>query len=396
MTPPTRNIGAGLTTLSTTDNVLDIDTTLGSATITLPSILAWYELKNKSGAIYDTDGLRFTDVGGVSATNSITFLAAEGDEINGADGILVNTNGISGVITPNLDGASWAYSPVGSASDTSLYTEFGTIQIYVGLLNPYITSLNLVGLEKIYPANGAEAISGNFSMIQGLSMPDITESYGSISFYEAANIAVFSAPKLTTIKGGLSLSFASSLAEINISSLRTAEYVSVNSALITTVDISNLTGTDFLSINSCSLLTSLTIGTALNCSSIDFYGNALTEESVDAILENMDVSEFSQVVMSYDTLVGTFDIGEIVTGGTSGATAVITLNDGTEIIANSVLGVFEVGETITGGTSAATANTTGVTLSSINLTGGTNSTPSAVGLVSKAALEAKGWNITVN
>lgn len=61
--------------------------------------------------------------------------------------------------------------------------------------------------------------------------------------------------------------------------------------------------------------------------------------------------------LTYGTLAGgTFDEGETITGGTSGATAVVVTDNGTTAMSiKSIVGTFVVGETITGGTSAATA-----------------------------------------
>lgn len=53
---------------------------------------------------------------------------------------------------------------------------------------------------------------------------------------------------------------------------------------------------------------------------------------------------------------GPFDLGETITGGTSGATAKIFRFHGTEeFYLQNIVGVFQVGETITGGTSTETA-----------------------------------------
>jgi len=48
-------------------------------------------------------------------------------------------------------------------------------------------------------------------------------------------------------------------------------------------------------------------------------------------------------------------VGETVTGGTSGATAIVVSDSATALIVDNVVGTFTVGETITGGTSAETA-----------------------------------------
>lgn len=66
--------------------------------------------------------------------------------------------------------------------------------------------------------------------------------------------------------------------------------------------------------------------------------------------------------LGYGGLVGTFAIGETITGGTSGATAVITFDDGSNLNLDSVTGTFVAAETITGGTSGATANVGGLAL----------------------------------
>jgi hypothetical protein len=58
----------------------------------------------------------------------------------------------------------------------------------------------------------------------------------------------------------------------------------------------------------------------------------------------------------YDTASGPFEIGETITGGTSGATGVVTEFNGVlGLIMSDVVGTFVDGETITGGTSAETA-----------------------------------------
>lgn len=68
----------------------------------------------------------------------------------------------------------------------------------------------------------------------------------------------------------------------------------------------------------------------------------------------------------YGTLAGTFTAGETITGGTSGATAKISTDNGsTTMIINTIVGTFVAGETITGGTSAATAVITTVAVNAL-------------------------------
>ena len=81
-------------------------------------------------------------------------------------------------------------------------------------------------------------------------------------------------------------------------------------------------------------------------------------------------------ILDYDTLVGTFQVGEAITGGVSLATAIIVTDDGSsEMTLSNIVGTFQVGEAITGGTSLATANIDDVILDTpsiqpISLTGG--------------------------
>lgn len=63
----------------------------------------------------------------------------------------------------------------------------------------------------------------------------------------------------------------------------------------------------------------------------------------------------SKGTYNYGTLVGSFVVGELITGGTSGKTARVVTDDGTKLTLRSANGPFVDGETITGSTSAATA-----------------------------------------
>ncbi len=72
----------------------------------------------------------------------------------------------------------------------------------------------------------------------------------------------------------------------------------------------------------------------------------------------IDVSAYK--TLTYNTLaVGVFAVGETITGGTSGATGVVTVTvnqDGNQTLVYTVTaGTFVAGETITGGTSSSTA-----------------------------------------
>ncbi len=530
MIPATRNIGAGAITLSTTDNILNIDTTGGAAIITLPSVASWFELKNKSGATYDPDGLRWTDVGGAAATNNITFLAAAADLINGAGSIVVNTNGASGVITPTLDANGsgingWEFSLVGTASAAGEYDVFGTVLID----NIFVPSLDLVGLKKIYAPNDGDNqgsainIGGTGTIVSTVNMPDLTEVYGNATISNSS-LTSFSAPSLTLLTDIFTFSSLPSCSLINLSGLinggdGAVVYIAVglitsvslpemisggvylianplvesvslpklvlgttvavdgspalvsisapllssaisdtegldgggagasdcplltaisypsllisgsiiirSNAILTTINVPLLESVSFIdgtlniefnpSILSVSLpaltytanlfdiqnndaLQTISLGGAtLEFFNIQFDGNALTQAGVDDILNQLDIKGLTNNVISFDTPTGAFQEGETITGSISLATGVILWDNGSSQLRIRVTsGAFQLAETITGGTSGATGNTIQIDFPSLNLTGGTNATPSAAGLVSKASLVAKGWGISNN
>ncbi len=182
--------------------------------------------------------MRYVDISGTAAINTITFVAADDNLINGTANIIINVNGASGIITPNLSNMTWELSATGSTSSSnSGYDVFGTISFSQGTINDNITSLNLIGLEKIYPENNAQSIVGFFTVIESVILPDLTEAYGDITFYEALNMSTFNAPKLTTVKGLLELGFANSLESLNISSLRTLSTVDTHHLLNTNIGL---------------------------------------------------------------------------------------------------------------------------------------------------------------
>ncbi len=84
--------------------------------------------------------------------------------------------------------------------------------------------------------------------------------------------------------------------------------------------------------------------------------------------QTIDVTAYNTI--NYNTLaVGVFAVGETITGGTSGATGVITVthtvNGQQQLVYTVTAGTFVSGETITGGTSSSTAKVLNI------LTGGT-------------------------
>jgi len=74
----------------------------------------------------------------------------------------------------------------------------------------------------------------------------------------------------------------------------------------------------------------------------------------DVVGSNITVTATSD--FAYSSLSGTFSVGETITGGTSGSTAVVKTDDGVDgMRVNAISAAFTNGETLTGGTSGATA-----------------------------------------
>lgn len=82
----------------------------------------------------------------------------------------------------------------------------------------------------------------------------------------------------------------------------------------------------------------------------------LEKDNIVAIIPVMFNEKPNNGRMVINTISGPFTLGETVTGGTSGATGVITAFSGTgAFILGSIVGTFVAAETITGGTSTETA-----------------------------------------
>lgn len=69
---------------------------------------------------------------------------------------------------------------------------------------------------------------------------------------------------------------------------------------------------------------------------------------------------YTGYTIPYTAGTGTFTVGEVITGGTSGATAIVVGDSGTELGVSDISGTFSPGETITGATSSETATLTSV------------------------------------
>ncbi len=75
--------------------------------------------------------------------------------------------------------------------------------------------------------------------------------------------------------------------------------------------------------------------------------------SVTSTIDYLNVP--TTMTLTVSSVSGTFQVGETLSGGTSGTTAKITNIDGTTIKVSDPTGYYHQSETLTGGTSSATA-----------------------------------------
>jgi hypothetical protein len=101
-----RIFGAGTSYLSATDLFVEINTTLGVATIYLPKISELFALFATNN-FYNFNGIRFIDSVNNAAVNNIILKGKDGDLINGLSEVTLDVNGIGGIVTP-ISETNWS------------------------------------------------------------------------------------------------------------------------------------------------------------------------------------------------------------------------------------------------------------------------------------------------
>jgi hypothetical protein len=100
-----REVGAGKNFLSPTDFIIEVDTSVGAVEVVLPKIAT---ILNTNPSVYQYIGIRFVDISNNASVNNITITGFETDTINGATNIVLNTNGVGGVVSL-IGNDQWAY-----------------------------------------------------------------------------------------------------------------------------------------------------------------------------------------------------------------------------------------------------------------------------------------------
>ncbi len=101
-------------------------------------------------------------------------------------------------------------------------------------------------------------------------------------------------PNLLTVTDSISIRTMEVLTSVSMPALTTTPQLALSSSdLVETVDISSLTTSDSISIVSNNLLTDISVNPTIDCLSVEFYGNALTQACVDNILAAFDAASTS-------------------------------------------------------------------------------------------------------
>lgn len=205
--------------------------------------------------------------------------------------------------------------------------------------SPALTTLGLPALAK------GSTIGFNDLGISSLSLPSLTALRGVLSTGgNNPSLTSISAPNLVVAAGGITLLGVPALSSLTLTSLsKTGQFSLTTNSAITTISLPAITiigstVTTVLSIVNATALSNFTLGSGLKqmAGNVAITGCALNQASVDGVLARLAALD-----------------------GTAGTT------------------VFGTGRTV-------------------NLTGGTTSTPSAAGLASKATLQARGVTVTNN
>lgn len=100
----TRTIEAGHNDMSLAEFKINVDTRTGAVSVLLPKLSTLYAyIQNQYGSFSAYNGIRFADIYDMAGTHNITFIAQDGDEINGSANVVLSTNGVLGIITPISD-----------------------------------------------------------------------------------------------------------------------------------------------------------------------------------------------------------------------------------------------------------------------------------------------------
>lgn len=264
------------------------------------------------------------------------------------------------------------------------------------------------GIQGVPGAQGGGVLGDVFALSQMqsnstitlISLPGVTEM-DSLGITSNPQLISVVAPDLETVTGGVEITGNPALEEVNLPKLSTALDVNVSdnkltnplnlgllSVVTNAITIwanSDLSIVDLSSLESCG--ESLDIGGSPNL--IDLSLPALTSVgrlSVHdlAILGSLDISSLTIAHSPIWDGISVINCPALTILNISPTNAIEFDFSGNALLEQWVDGIL------------AACDSGGVSNGTLNLTGGTNSTPSGAGLTSKANLEGKGWAVTHN
>lgn len=169
-----------------TDDILNIDTTLGAVTLILQNIRV-------SGIMLNPRCIYINDVGNNASVNNITILASGGDIVNNGPSVLVQTNGANAKCNV-ANQTEWSVQGVGIS--TSGITGIGTINRIAKFTAPSIIGDSLlfdngisVGIGTIIPE--ATSLVDITSTTKGILIPRMTTVQRNAIVTPATSLMIF-------------------------------------------------------------------------------------------------------------------------------------------------------------------------------------------------------------
>ncbi len=345
----------------------------GAITIVLPKVSAFGAGVDAKIFIDDTDGM--------AATNNITVMVDPTDTIANSSSFIMSQDGekVAIFISSKTEfGVLSNGGTVGGLADGATLLSIGDKE-YPLISNP---SENIIanGIEKVY--SNLVYSNGN-NNLKIISFPDLIEMYGTIYIGddESGVLESLSFEQLTRVDG-LFISSNLFLTSLSFPELLTllpnGDYNEItNNPILETITfpkLNTITGEGSLYIAFNEALTSVSYPLLVDTESGFFQVSdspALISVSIPNLILGNGILIRDNPLLESVSLNEAIEIDSII----------LTSNALTEASVDNIL---------------ATLDEAGVLNGQLDINGGTNATPSAAGLVSKASLEGKGWTVINN
>jgi len=375
-----RIVGAGRTFLSPTDFYIQANTNdSGQVEIVLPNSQLIFDNLNNSNTPYNFIGYRIVDISNNASVNNIVIYGFDNDLVNGNQTLTINTNGGGGIFTLIGEG-QWSFQQNstggGSGSNSTLIID-GDINDFFKYGNvSNIFNSQVIGLTQTIIINN----------IQGTSQVNISDSYLTnltISNSTILQLILFT-PQLKSVNIISGLIVFSFVGVIGINNERfgltsapdltpsenTLTYIQLSNTLIQFIDA------NYFQINNVANITELSLGGSAqinNTLPLGLFDN-LTGLNGQLNLSEMNLQDIPLGLFSF------FGAGNV------NMQILLQVNELTQTAIDNI---------ITDCLDRATNN--GATTMLLDITGGTNATPSAQALLDIATLTGSyNWTIYYN